>query len=122
MAGMLPTFARLIVLLLVMAPPLLHASPATPDRRLLILATPTLDDPSFRAQAAALVSAWDGLIERDFRVLTETGATAFSLRLVGKDGGEKLRSLQPVSAASLFALVDAMPMRRREMRERGAAP
>jgi hypothetical protein len=120
---MLPRSARLLALLLIVAPPLLNASPVASDRRLLIVATPALDDPSYRAQAAALIAAWDGLIERDFRILTETGAKAFSVRLLGKDGGEKLRSNQPVSTESLFALVDAMPMRRQEMRERaGPSP
>ena len=40
--------------------------------------------------------------------------------LIGKDGGEKLRSVgEPLTAARLFAVIDVMPMRRREMRERG---
>ncbi|MGR8950674.1 MAG: DUF4174 domain-containing protein [Gammaproteobacteria bacterium] len=36
--------------------------------------------------------------------------------LVGKDGFEKLRSDQPISNETLFATIDAMPMRQREMR------
>lgn len=39
----------------------------------------------------------------------------FTVILVGKDGGEKLRSGEIVSPADLFSLVDTMPMRRREM-------
>ncbi len=35
--------------------------------------------------------------------------------LVGKDGGVKLMSASPIAAATLFATIDAMPMRRREM-------
>jgi hypothetical protein len=38
--------------------------------------------------------------------------------LIGKDGGEKLRRTTPLSPEELFAIVDAMPMRRAEMRER----
>jgi hypothetical protein len=38
---------------------------------------------------------------------------------VGRDGGEKLRSAEPVAPEELFDLVDAMPMRRREMRGKG---
>ena len=41
---------------------------------------------------------------------------AFAIVLVGKDGGEKLRSAEPLPAARLFATIDAMPMRRGEMR------
>ena len=44
---------------------------------------------------------------------------AFCLILVGKDGGEKLRRSEPVDLEDIFALIDSMPMRRREMRERG---
>lgn len=43
---------------------------------------------------------------------------AFSALLVGKDGTVKHRSAGPVEPGEVFALVDAMPMRRREMRER----
>ncbi|WP_166395049.1 DUF4174 domain-containing protein [Rubrobacter marinus] len=46
---------------------------------------------------------------------------AFTALLVGKDGTVKHRSDEPVGLEELYALVDAMPMRRREMRERGEA-
>jgi hypothetical protein len=42
---------------------------------------------------------------------------SFVVVLVGRDGGEKFRSEDPVSAQELFDRIDAMPMRRREMRE-----
>ena len=42
--------------------------------------------------------------------------------LVGKDGGVKLRSEEPVSIQRIFDLIDSMPMRRREMREKGRTP
>ena len=43
----------------------------------------------------------------------------FVVLLVGKDGGEKFRAEEPVPAEEIFRRIDAMPMRRREMRERG---
>ena len=46
-------------------------------------------------------------------------AGAFAAVLVGKDGGEKFRSEGPVSPEVLFEIIDAMPMRRREMRDPG---
>jgi hypothetical protein len=46
---------------------------------------------------------------------------AFAAVLVGRDGGEKLRSAEPVPAEKLFDLIDAMPMRQREMRARPPA-
>jgi hypothetical protein len=42
----------------------------------------------------------------------------FTLLLIGKDGGEKLRSHEVVSPERLCRLIDSMPMRQEEMRER----
>ena len=44
------------------------------------------------------------------------GAGQFTVILVGKDGGEKYRAERVVDPDELFALIDMMPMRRREMR------
>jgi len=90
---------------------------AAPDRRVLIISAPSLTDDTYRTQAALLLSAWPGLLERDFTVETRFDAKTFSIVLIGKDGGEKLRRTKPLTPAELFALVDAMPMRRAEMRE-----
>ena len=40
---------------------------------------------------------------------------AFTAILIGKDGEEKLRQFSPITASKLQRVVDAMPMRRREM-------
>ena len=40
---------------------------------------------------------------------------AFEVVLIGKDGGEKERYGEPVEPNVLYAVIDAMPMRRREM-------
>ena len=44
-------------------------------------------------------------------------AGRFTVLLVGKDGTLKYRFDEPVWPAELYDLIDAMPMRRREMRE-----
>ena len=41
--------------------------------------------------------------------------TQFTVILIGKDGGEKLRSNKPISFTQLQQTIDAMPMRRQEM-------
>jgi hypothetical protein len=43
----------------------------------------------------------------------------FAALLVGKDGGVKRTSYEPLDTDDLFDQIDQMPMRRREMRERG---
>jgi Domain of unknown function (DUF4174) len=48
-----------------------------------------------------------GIGEGDFRVI-----------LVGKDGGEKRTDTTPVKPKAIFSEIDAMPMRRQEMRDR----
>ncbi len=40
----------------------------------------------------------------------------FTVILIGKDGGEKFRSSSILSTGSLFAMIDAMPMRQAEIR------
>ena len=109
---------RLVSLLLSLSLSLLVPLNAAPDQRVLVIAAPTLTDESYRTQAALLLPAWPGLIERDFVIQTQFGAKSFSVVLIGKDGGEKLRRTTPLSPDELFAIVDAMPMRRAGMRER----
>lgn len=82
--------------------------------RVLVIDTPATTAPAYQAQAAALLPAWPGLLERDLHILTRDSAPAFRVRLVGKDGGVKLDQTTPVSVSNLFALIDAMPMRRAE--------
>lgn len=43
---------------------------------------------------------------------------AFSLILVGKDGGIKLKRSDPVDLSAVFGLIDSMPMRQNEMRQK----
>ena len=69
------------------------------------------------------------VVSSEFGPRPELGASALRARfgvanasfravLVGKDGGAKLSQSTPLDAARLFATIDAMPMRRDEMRNR----
>lgn len=114
------------------------------ERPLMIFAADE-DDPVVDRQMTMLADHADGLRARDMAILIvgpssvyatfgrpAPGADAGELRerfeipddafrtvLVGKDGGVKLASSEPVAAEELFDLIDGMPMRRREMREEG---
>lgn len=44
-------------------------------------------------------------------------ATKFTVLLVGKDGGEKYRTNKLLQPAELFAIIDARPMRKQEMKQ-----
>jgi hypothetical protein len=45
------------------------------------------------------------------------GRNDFTVILVGKDGGEKLRSRTPVTMERLIKLIDSMPTRQKEFRD-----
>lgn len=99
------------------------------EKRPVLVFAPSEADPDYRRQLALLTAAREGLAERDVVVLTDaaperlgrlrTGLAVegFALLLVGKDGGVKLRETAPVTPERLFALIDRMPMRRRELSE-----
>jgi hypothetical protein len=54
---------------------------------------------------------------RRLRERFDVAPDVFRVVLVGKDGTEKRRDAEPVTARSIFDTIDAMPMRQREMRE-----
>lgn len=96
------------------------------ERRPVVLFAPSATDPAYVEQRAMLEAAAAGLSDRDIVVLSDACPAAggamrraldpqgFEVLLIGKDGGVKLRERRPVSAAALFAIIDAMPMRRGE--------
>ena len=101
------------------------------ERRVLIVAAPSAKDPALAEQRRILGSWTAKGDERDLTVVEivsdrvrGAGDTAPALRrkfrlqaaftaiLIGKDGGEKLRSAHPFPAAVLERTIAAMPMRR----------
>ncbi|MFC6388654.1 DUF4174 domain-containing protein [Methylorubrum zatmanii] len=101
--------------------------------RVLVLAAGDAGDPKLAAQREALASARAGAAERDLVTLEAVGpgeragalrrhlglsGEGFRAVLVGKDGGAKLTSDEPIPPQRLFATIDAMPMRREEAKRR----
>jgi hypothetical protein len=110
--------------------------------RVLLVFAPTRGEPSFEALRESLVGRNAEIVDRDLVVfeLIETGPSTkdgqpldpeaarllrerfrtpsgtFSVVLVGKDGGVKLDRQEKTSLDEIFALIDSMPMRQREMR------
>ena len=101
-------------------------------RRLLLFAGDSTDV-NLQMQRDWLLADPDGVEERDiwiavftdpktFRRMYEHHGAArhsFTLVLIGKDGTEKLRSEKPVLLKELFDLIDGMPMRQAEIKEKG---
>ena len=61
--------------------------------------------------------AWDGEAPQKLRQQYQVESHEFCVILIGKDGSEKMRTYELLPQKELYAVVDAMPMRQREMRE-----
>lgn len=111
--------------------------------RLLLVFAPSEESDLYQGQIRELETNKEGLNDRDMKVfhLLEAGtshvedqpigreevrrllkdykvsAGDFAVILVGKDGTEKLRTDSILTTDRLFAVIDAMPMRRREMKQ-----
>jgi hypothetical protein len=111
--------------------------------RPIVVFAPTADHPIIRRQTSLLKGDSAELVDRKVLLVTVVGKTvsidgrlaprlsadgirtrfgisgdkAASL-LVGKDGGVKLRRGTAIPSSLLFSTIDAMPMRKQEMRQR----
>ena len=112
--------------------------------RLILAFSPSTKDKGYRAFAKDIALQAEEVVDRDLLVfhILETGEVrlgetslptgpgdylreSFSIRsgtltvlLIGKDGGVKLRREGGVELNQIFSLIDTMPMRQREMREK----
>lgn len=97
-------------------------------RRVIVIASPSRNTQAFLTQRQELRVADAGWKERDLVLLEVIGsekadlrralklkAADFSVLLIGKDGGVKLRSGTPVPLRESFELIDSMPMRQQEV-------
>jgi hypothetical protein len=103
------------------------------NARVLVVFAVGEGDPQLARQRDLLAGARHGVTERDLVVLEAIGSSSeaerlrrqlgvpgaqFRAVLVGKDGGAKLTETAAIAPDRLFATIDAMPMRRQEMRQR----
>ena len=82
--------------------------------RVVVIDTPSPQSVDYLRQTKALDAASAGLREREVIIVTQAAKT-FRVRLIGKDGGVKFSRTTPVDAATLFDLIDVMPMRQAEL-------
>ncbi|WP_406645457.1 DUF4174 domain-containing protein [Aliisedimentitalea scapharcae] len=98
--------------------------------RVIVVFADTSADPRFHEQFDRLADGVDMLAERDVIVLTDTDPAArsaarqklrprgFSLVVIDKDGGVKLRKPAPWSVREITRSIDKFPSRIQEVRER----
>lgn len=92
------------------------------------------NDPAFIRQMQLLDARRAELADRDVVILTDTDPAAmsevrttlrprgFMMVLIGKDGEIKLRKPSPWDVRELTRVIDKMPLRQQELRDRRAAP
>ena len=108
--------------------------------RVLLVFAPTAQDPAYQEQTKLWQNEKAGFDERQLVMLPVVAdgkkpaadpagtlakrfgidAKTFAVVLIGKDGHDAYRSASPVTASVLYAAIDAMPMRRAEMRRQGS--
>ena len=112
--------------------------------RLILAFSPSAEDPGYKALEKEIAVQAEEVIDRDLLVchILQTGEIRlgesslptgsgdhlresfairpgrFTVLLIGKDGGVKLRREGGVKLGEIFSLIDTMPMRQREMREK----
>lgn len=101
------------------------------NSRPVLLFAPAAADARYEEQMALFRHAEQELRARDIVVLSDLDARTpgpirqafspggFKLVLVGRDGGVKLEEDGVLLPQALFSLIDRMPMRQREMTDRG---
>lgn len=99
-------------------------------KRPLVVFANTPADPRYLQQMGFITSRLDDLADRDVVVLTDTDPAAksplreklrprgFMLVLIGKDGTIYLRKPLPWDVREISRVIDKMPMRQQEVRER----
>ncbi|GAB2454614.1 hypothetical protein GCM10011375_02140 [Hymenobacter qilianensis] len=106
------------------------------QKRVVVLCAPTAESAELKQQKASMAAAQTQVNARDMLILEaiETSLSpsekqyvrqtlgikpgGFALVLIGKDGGVKRKETEPIDPKALFETIDAMPMRRQEMREK----
>lgn len=115
------------------------------EKRVLVLFTSHSDEESYQTQMKKFISLEEEFRDRDLirisifkeecsmldgefipdsssqniRERLSPNESGYSIYLIGKDGGVKLKREEVLEPNELFRVIDRMPMRQREMREGG---
>ena len=126
------------------SPPSFALSDYRWERRVLVLSGPNREDADLNQQLGMLAQTPDEFADRDMSLVMLLGdgvstaddreltadesaaarddlgieGSSFTVRLIGKDGTVKLADNSPTPMTKIYALIDAMPMRRQEIRDR----
>jgi hypothetical protein len=98
-------------------------------KRVLVVLASSENNPLLKSQRAIAAKASAEFLERDLTVVSEitegplhqkydVPGHAFQVSLIGKDGHTIGNWSKPISSEELFSIIDAMPMRRDEIRKK----
>ena len=120
------TFFSILVQLIFMSS--MHMYVQNPPRKLYIFGEEQHSS-LVQHQLKLLYEDSSGLVEREIQIITVSNKSslwkafhvmpvAYAVVLIGKDGGEKYRANQLLQPATLYSIIDAMPMRKNEIQKR----
>ena len=103
------------------------------NSRVILLFAPDTQNSQLAQQKEMFDREEAGIKDRDLKVFEITGrapsnehlrdqfhvrADSFAVVLIGKDGSKKFKHSEPTDPNDIFRLIDSMPMRKDEMRQR----
>ena len=87
--------------------------------RVIIIQTPDTNNQLYASQKTEFIGAEEELAERKLVIYEQQDPSKpFKIKLIGLDGGTKLVQTEVLKKEELFRVIDAMPMRMQEMREK----
>ena len=101
-------------------------------KRVVVVLASSENDPHLKSQQAIAAKASAEFLERDLILISEIAegplhqkygvpSRQFQVLLIGKDGHTAANWSTPITSAELFSIIDVMPMRRDEIRQKTRA-
>jgi Domain of unknown function (DUF4174) len=101
-------------------------------KRVVVVLAPSENDPHLKRQQASAAKVYAEFLERDLTLINEIAEGSlhqkygvpsheFQVLLIGKDGHTAANWSTPITSAELFSIIDVMPMRRDEIRQKTRA-
>lgn len=88
------------------------------NHRYLDVYTDNQENKIYTLQIQLLTSDPEGLKERDLIIRLHSNSHGFRIELTGKDGSKKFSSTKILNLPKLYAIIDAMPMRKQQILEK----
>ena len=95
---------------------------ANASKRVLTIYAKDATEKTYLEQLRILNADPEGLKERDVVIVPILKSPSFKILLTGKDGHKKYSADKILTLSKLYAIIDAMPMRKEEMLKQDKTP